>query len=103
MFNANVIHPVDYFNDTLISTQNKNIDDVFNQEIIGKSKIDISANKETADGIRILDKQINKLSRSANTAKGGMIFLRVFGAILFVVGVMLIVLSALKIATPLGA
>ncbi|GHU47086.1 hypothetical protein FACS1894218_0770 [Bacilli bacterium] len=103
MFNVNVIHPVDYFNDTLVTNQLKNIDEVFQHEVMDKCKIDIAANKETADQIRSLDTKIEKVSKSSSVASGGMVFLRIFGAILFGVGVLFVVLGALNYFKPMAA
>jgi hypothetical protein len=62
-FDNETVHVVDYFNQTLKSKNEKIIDDIFSQLVLNKSKIDISANKETADKIRDLDKHINRESK----------------------------------------
>jgi uncharacterized protein YbgA (DUF1722 family) len=65
-FNNETLHVVDYFNGALQNKNEKIITDIFNQYILGKSKIDINANKVTADKIRELDKKIRKENKEVS-------------------------------------
>lgn len=95
-FNNETLHVIDYYNNQLININQKNIDDVFNNEILKNSSIDINANNETAKQIYDLDKRIAKDTKDRNLARGFMIFMRIFGAIAVVVGIVLIVMGALN-------
>jgi hypothetical protein len=103
MFNNETLHVVDYYNTSLKSIDEKNIDDCFKNQILKDARINVGANRETADHIDDLDKKIQKTSKSASAAKGGMIAMRVIGIILICAGIFLIVMGALHHFTPEAA
>jgi hypothetical protein len=68
-FNNETLHVVDYFNGALQVKNEKVITDIFNQYVLGQSKVDINANKITADKIRDLDKNIHRESKEVNRSR----------------------------------
>jgi hypothetical protein len=103
MFNNETLHVIDYFNDSLKTLDEKNIDDCFQNQILKQSKVNVGANRETADNINALDKKITKTTRSANAARGGMIAMRTIGIILVCVGIFFVVMGALNYFRPSAA
>jgi hypothetical protein len=103
MFNNETLHVVDYFNTSLKTLDEKNVDECFQNQILKQSKINIGANRETADNINVLDKKIAKTTKSASVAKGGMIAMWVIGIILICIGIFFVVMGALKYFSPNAA
>jgi hypothetical protein len=94
-YNNEVLHVVDYFNNSLIAKNDKIVNDVFNQKIAAQSKIDIGANRVTADKIYDLDKNILRENKEVNRSRIGINLLRIFGVCLAVAGAILILLAVL--------
>jgi hypothetical protein len=80
-FNNETLHVVDYFNGALKDKNKQIIIDTFNQLILGKSKIDINANRTTADKIIDLDKNISRESKEVKHSHFWMNFMRTVGII----------------------
>jgi hypothetical protein len=89
-FNNETLHVVKYFNGVLQTKNEKIINDVFNQLVLERSQININANRTTADKIRELDKKIHKENKEVSHSYVGMICMRIFGVLLFIVGIMFI-------------
>jgi hypothetical protein len=68
-FNNETLHVVDYFNGFLQNQSEKIINNIFNKYILERSKIDINANRTTADKIRDLDKQIQKENKEVKQSR----------------------------------
>ncbi|MDR1235183.1 MAG: hypothetical protein LBJ97_03845 [Mycoplasmataceae bacterium] len=89
-FNNETLHVVDYFNGALKDKNKQIIIDTFNQLILGKSKIDINANRTTADKIIDLDKNISRESKEVKHSHFWMNFMRTVGIIWGLIGIFLI-------------
>jgi uncharacterized membrane protein YfbV (UPF0208 family) len=94
-FDNETLHVVDYFNGTLKAKNEKIINDTFLQLVLNKSKIDISANKTTADKIRYLDKHINRENKEVKHTRFWMIFMRIVSVIIVVICIALILIATL--------
>lgn len=88
---------IDNFNSTLKPLCEKNVDEYFANKILKQSKINLSQNEQTADEISDLDKKIAKTTRSVNINKFWMMFMRIVGGIIFIVGILLIVIPTTAI------
>jgi uncharacterized membrane protein len=87
MFDNDVLHPVEYWNNKLSAQLEKEIETYYQNNIIKKAKINYDACVVGVDEIHDLDKQIKKLDNKTKNARTLMIFLIVLGVIGFVAGV----------------